>query len=740
MPEHSEHCLTPMTTRVTASVSLAVALLVCCWSPCGGSDLPAAADARGADAAATANLASASPGAAQPATGPLLSQVVPHPGAPSVRKYPLQVIRLEDGYEFPEVYVKAARPSLPFSARLDYEVALRTPATFSDPMRAALLAMPGVTPRDELFARPSVNGGLPDWLSVQYGGFADAYPYILYGTVSIANAQFDELKLFKGAFPVEYGDALSGVVLLEPRRLAATQSHAGTSLDLLRSSFYATGPVKDGSYGLSVETSFYDKLLGSFTDNSYPSSTSALAHFSKRFGAREVSLRVFQAAGGTDTRIEPGQNSYTSANTTSQTTKRRYELSVQEKRSRTTHTTSLAVFTDSEKFTAADGLMGRQLGVLNAFAAKIDLDTRSVGLLHKTSLTLAPGHGLDLGASVRNEKLSQFSQTEGWNFIPYFNTGRDDVADTSLAHMGQTLRLWRYAFYVQDRSRLADYRVTVGARCDVLNSGASPAVRASVERQLGRYTLRLAGGQYNRFPVGGTFAAGTIAKLTESYKEPESAVHLLLGGDAEIGGLTLSVDLQRQRYSHLVVYGAEGQELRDGSGSLRAVDVTLSTPRAREDFWAYATASYGHTEVMDVPTDWDQTLVAKAVCFVKPRPRLELTARAYYGSGLAYTPLLGRTPVVDPAGTAMTDAVGNEAYAAVWGNENSGRLPAQFRLDLRLATTRTIFARKARFFIEGLNLTDHRNISGLDYFDYYSRVVYRTNAPRAANLGMELYF
>jgi hypothetical protein len=261
-----------------------------------------------------------------------------------------------------------------------------------------------------------------------------------------------------------------------------------------------------------------------------------------------------------------------------------------------------------------------------------------------------------------------------------------------------------------------------------------------VERQLGRYTLRLAGGQYSRFPVGGTFAAGRIARLTDSYAEPESAVHLLLGADAEIAGLTLSVDLHRQRYSHLVVYDAEGQELRNGRGTLRAVDVTLSTPRSRDNFWAYATASYGRTKVMEVPTEWDQTLVAKAVCFVKPRPHLELTTRLYYGSGLAYTPLLGRTAVVDPVGTTMIDAVGNEAYAPVWGDENSERLPAQFRLDLRVATTRNIFARKARFFVEGLNLTNHQNVSGVEYFDYYSRIVYRTNVPRAANLGVELYF
>ncbi|MBN1503813.1 MAG: TonB-dependent receptor, partial [Candidatus Eisenbacteria bacterium] len=739
--------LVAMTTRVTVSAFLALVFLLTLCAQCRGSVSAAAADGPeagrpgGQDAPVVSSTAPGlSAGAARPVAWQLSTTSSARPGAPVQGTHPYQVIRLDGGYAFPEVYIHAIRPALPFSTRLDYQVALRTPATFSDPMRTALLAMPGVTPRDDLFARPSVNGGLPEWVSVQYGGFADTYPYVLYGTVSIANSQFDDLRLLKGAFPAEYGDALSGVILLEPRPIVTTETRGGASLDLLRSSFHASAPLRDGGYGISVETSFYDKLLSSITDDAYPGTTSALARLSKRMGSREVSVRLFQAAGGADTRIEPGEDRYTSANTASRTLKRRYEVSVREKRSRAEHTTSCAVFTDSENFNALNGLMGRELGVLNPFSAKVDLGTRSVGLLHKTSMSFVPGHALDVGASVRNEKLTQFTQTEGWNFVPFFNTGRDDVADTSLAHMDQTLRIWRYAFYAQDRCRLADYRVTLGARCDVLNSSASPAVRASVERHLGRCTLRLAGGQYNKFPVGGTFVAGRIAKLTQSYAEPESAVHLLLGADAEVGPVTLTVDLHRQRYSRLVVHDYDGNELRNGRGSLRAVDVTLSTPRDRQNLWAYATASFGKTEVMGVPTDWDQTLVAKVVCFGRPRPDLELTTRVFYGSGLAYTPLLGRTALVDPAGATVTDAVGNEAYTPVWGDENSGRLPAQFRLDLRIATTRSLFARRVRFFLDGLNLTNHRNISGVDYLDYYSRVVYRTNVPRAANLGVEVYF
>ncbi len=643
-------------------------------------------------------------------------------------------------YFVDEISVRGERFTLPFSTRLDERITRNTPSSFSDPMRAAIMALPGITPRDELFARPSVNGGLPDWTAVNYGGFSDCYPYVLYGTVSVASSQFDNLRLLKGAFPAEYGDALSGVVLVEPRRGHVGEHSMGFSLDLLRTTLFASGPLRSGDYGVAMETSFYDKVLGPVTHQDYPGSSSILTNVSQKLGRRELSIRTLFASGGTDVRIEPGEDRYSSASTISHSVKRRYELSLTERRVKTSHTTSVGLFTDSEEFQSLNGMLGRNEDVLSPFSADVKLGARSVGISHKTGLFVIPGHAVDVGTSLRNERLNQFTRTEGWDFVPFFNTGRDDAADTSLAHLDQTLRFWRSSLYVQDRCMLAQYRVTLGARYDAVNTSGVPALRASVERRFGDYTLRLAGGQYHRFPLGGTFREGNIAALTDSYEQPESAVHLLLGGEAKLGGATFSVDMHRQRFSHLVIRDLDGVESRDGSGELRAVDVTLSTSKGNQNFWAYATASFGETEIMGVPTNWDQAVVAKALCFFKPRPNLEFTTRAFFGSGLAYTPLLGRYEMIGATGSALIDDAGNTAYGPIWGEENSERLPAQFRLDVRVSTTSEVFSRKARFYLEGLNLTNHRNISGVDYLDYYSRTVYRTNLPRAANLGIEVQF
>jgi hypothetical protein len=347
---------------------------------------------------------------------------------------------------------------------------------------------------------------------------------------------------------------------------------------------------------------------------------------------------------------------------------------------------------------------------------------------------------MDFGVSLRREEIGQFTSTEGWNFVPLFNTGRDDVADTSLAHRNETLRYWRYALYAQEHQILAGYDVTVGARCDALNSDFAPALRASVERRLGELTLRIAGGQYLRFPVSGTFREGKLAGLVRSYTEPEKAVHLVMGCDARIGPATVTVDLNRQRYSDLVIRGSDGSESRGGTGSLRSIDVTVSSPMNSERCWLYVTTSVGEAEIMGVPTSWDQTVVGKAVCFVRLSRSVELTTRLFYGSGLAYTPLLVRAPLIDASRTPITDGVGQMVYEPVWGEQNSARLPAQFRLDLRIARNWAPFGKNARLYVEGLNLTNHRNVSGVDYLDYYSRTVYRSNVPRAANVGCEFYF
>ncbi len=647
--------------------------------------------------------------------------------------------RRGDVYVSSEIKVEGERPSLPFAVRLDERLAKGTPATFSDPFRAVLWATPGVTPRDEFFVRPSVHGGLPDWVSVYYGNFPDCYPYMLYGALSVANAQFDELRLLKGAFPAEYGDALSGVMVVEPRRLGSTGTSAGVSMDLLRSSFHINGPLKDWNYGLACETSFYDKVLSAFDEDGYPNSSSVLSSISRRFGSRQLFLRAFYGSGGADTRVNPSTDTYTSTNAASRTLKRRFELTIQDARTKTLHNTSIGFFSDAESFDATDGLMGRNKGALSVFSADVVLKAKSFGLSHKSTVYSAEGNAMDIGGSFRIEEVSQYGKTQGWDFIPLFNTGRDDVTDESLANVDEALRFSKMSLYGQHRRALAGFRLTVGARCDALNSSAVPALRASIERRMGVLNLRAAGGQYHRFPVSGTLREGRLAGLAETYWEPESAIHALFGADATFGLGTISVDLHRQRYCDLVLVSPEGTESRGGIGELRSVDVTISSPKGRGRFWAYATASLGRAEVMGIPTDWDQRLVGKAVCSARVSRTLELTYRVFYGSGLAYTPLAGRKLVLS-AEEPLTDIVGNAVYEAIWGAENSARLPYQFRLDLRLTWDVTPFGKKTRFYIEGFNLTDHENVSGITYLDYYSRSVYRTNLPRAANVGFEFYF
>ncbi|MFH0778585.1 MAG: hypothetical protein V2A71_08145 [Candidatus Eisenbacteria bacterium] len=652
----------------------------------------------------------------------------------------LELQRRGDTYFMREISVLGLRPPLFLSARLDRRLAAGTPSALADPMRAAVWALAGVGARDELFVRPSVNGGLPDWVPVYYGSFPDCYPYVLYGTVSVANSQFDDLRVLRGAFPVEYGDALSGVIVVEPRHVYSRTQTAGFSVDLLRSRLHVAGPLREWSYAFSFETSFYDKVLSVVSRDGYPHSSSVLSTLSRKYGSRQVSLRTFYATGGADARIEPTQDRYTTASTATRSGKQRYELSVQQTRARAIHNTSVAYFSDGEAYSAVDGLMGRNAGALNEFLADVTLGARSYGLAHKSTLFLSRGHALDVGATARRDEVSQCVQSEGWNFAPIFNPGRDDVSDTTLAGTDERLGYWRFAAYAQERRLIRGCRVSLGARCDLLNTTAVPALRFSAERPFGGVNVRVAGGQYSRFPVGGTFREGRLSGLVDTYTRPESALHGLLGLDVNLHPIKLSVEFHRQTYHDLVIRDDYGTEYRDGTGYLRCADITLSTPTENEKFWAYATASFGTAEVMEVPTDWDQQIQAKTVCFTRLTRTLELTTRTFFGSGLAFTPLMGRVPLLDSSQQVVTDASGSVVYKAVWGQGNSARLPAQFRLDLRLAMNCELFGEKAKFYVEALNVTDHANVSGMDYLDYYSRSVFRTNLPRAANLGFELLF
>ena len=193
-----------------------------------------------------------------------------------------------------EVVVKSTSPNAQISPLSNYEITIeevqRFPATFFDPARLAML-YPGVTGTNDQANGLSIRGlppGLLQWRLegieivnpnhlANAGTFSDQ-PSMAAGGVNILSAQMlDNSRLFTGAFPVEYSNALGGVMDMSLRKGNNQQHEYTAQAGLLGFDFSMEGP-------------FSEKRKASFLFNYRYSFTGLLTNFGVDFDGEEISF------------------------------------------------------------------------------------------------------------------------------------------------------------------------------------------------------------------------------------------------------------------------------------------------------------------------------------------------------------------------------------------------------------------------------------------------------------------
>jgi len=180
----------------------------------------------------------------------------------------LSVALAEAVAKLDEVVVTASRydlamrsqPSTADFSREDIENFL---ALGDDALRVAQ-RLPGVA-NNGFSARPYVRGGAPNEVAVLFDGVRLVEPYHLRDFQSVFSA-IDErivehVAVHAGGFSAEYGDALSGLMVVEPREPMQLDNELG--LSVLYTSFLTSGTFADerASWLLSVRDSNLDSVV-----------------------------------------------------------------------------------------------------------------------------------------------------------------------------------------------------------------------------------------------------------------------------------------------------------------------------------------------------------------------------------------------------------------------------------------------------------------------------------------------
>jgi outer membrane cobalamin receptor len=180
----------------------------------------------------------------------------------------LSVALVEAVAKLDEVVVTASRydlatraqPSTADFSREDIENFL----TLGDDALRVAQRLPGVA-NNGFSARPYMRGGAPNEVAVHFDGVRLVEPYHLRDFQSVFSAIdqriVDHVAVQAGGFPAEYGDALSGLMIVEPREPDAIEHEIG--LSVLYTSLLTSGTFAEGraSWLLSGRNSNLDRVV-----------------------------------------------------------------------------------------------------------------------------------------------------------------------------------------------------------------------------------------------------------------------------------------------------------------------------------------------------------------------------------------------------------------------------------------------------------------------------------------------
>ena len=367
----------------------------------------------------------------------------------------------------------------------------------------------------------------------------------------------------------------------------------------------------------------------------------------------------------------------------------------------------------------------------------------------------------------------------------------------------------RYSVYVQDRLSLADDRLYVepGMRLDhyglIGSSHLAPRLRVHVVLTP-TTTLRAAWGRYTQSPgYEKLMMSRDRLQLTEETDlrplQAERATHYTASlTHRENGSYRLeaaaywktmrrlitprwaSVSEPQARYTgdaprtdpagYVLESGAALQQTpeltNEGRGHAYGVELTvrrLQQAHRRLSGWiSYAFArsvrSHRHTPSIEVqrPFAYDRRHTLNATGNLRVGARWTMGATLRFGTGFPHTTPTGLTPiVVDANGEAARilthNTTGNVRFKPDFGRPErryAARLPAYYRLDLRLARTVDWSAVSGRFYIDIINATNRTNVLSYQYAavtdpDKVRPVVYQQAIymmPLVPSVGFQLRF
>jgi hypothetical protein len=579
--------------------------------------------------------------------------------------------------------------------------------------------LPGVATND-FSARAHVRGGDVDEMTVILDGMRINEPFHLRDYQAVFSAIDQRIvsgeQIYSGGFPTEYGDALSGLTVMD--RVEPTERlHTELGLSLLYTSILSSGTFADGraQWLVSARRGNLDKLLDD--ERGEPAYQDEFVHVATALGAKHK--LAFNAIGfGDDITLTPSNSSGDREQGVTDTSTRQLWLTLDSEWRAGLSSRTFLYQTNFHTDRYGDVADAKEMvGVAN--------DRRSLdesGVKQDWRWDASSRHLATFGFEVKSgdARYAYASSVHWLGVLATLEPSPSRSFSAAPAPSGDT-----YAAYASDRWRITDRLIAdLGLRWDEQTylppGGAEQVVpRASLlYRADGQTDFRVA---YGRFFQSQGLGDLQIEDGVVDFALAQHASSTIVGVDHRFpDGLALRAEYfektthnARPRYENLFDPLVLLPELRPGRvriapdrGESRGLEVLLS---ATHPFSWWLGYSFAHADDVtggqNVPRSWDQRNAVNAGVTHDFGP-WTLSGVLNVHTGWPATTL---ALVPSNAPNAVDGVV------AVPGPRNAERLSATQRVDFRASRTYAVAAGSVRVFAEVTNLTGRENVCCLRY-------------------------
>lgn len=658
----------------------------------------------------------------------------------------------------------------------DAEELTSTPGTQGDPMNV-LKTLPGVVTPTEGSGEMYMRGSDRFDNRTVVNRIPIAYLYHFGGLRSTINPTLvSDLNIFLSNPPVNYSDALGGVVDVRLRDPKADRQHANVSVSMIEANFLIEGPGKgeNDSYYFGARRSYFDLLFS-------PSAFSDRIKDDKRDEAEQTRVitvpRYYDAQGLYRHDYGSGRvdfNYFTASD----------KVELENRQGKKVDPYALGDIRMDISFQTLGFTWHEQLKpdwVLDVpvlyYQNKEDFQIGNDGMGNPMYV-----HVTENQYAALPELTWQTNAAEQWDFggsLAHFNVPLDlyiiqppqsnlnqPITDQKVLAVKDTIKADSQSLYLKQRLLWGEHFTSIlGLRYThakiVGGIGRSRWMpRLGAEYTVTEKTKLTANvGEYVQFPQG--------FQVVKGYGNPgveyNEAQHRSIGVSHKINSLwDLKVELYDKPLDNLVI-PIQGDEdpatapplppdnyANRGDGYAYGIDVYLKRER-RDGVMGWLSYSYGRSERTDefgrvrhFDGDQPHTLI-----LVWGQPFRGQNWSAWNWSlkmethtGAPYTRIIGREARTDDPNTPLPMDE-SQTFRPVYEKENNSRLPIYFRADLRLELKILANRMKAKLFLEVLNVTNRVNVSGYDYGDALektSNASETTGLPVFPFFGIEMQF